>query len=184
MAFNPSLIFHNLSFTTYSINLCDGKEFQREDNENIPYDFLINIYSSMDNPTLGLNLSPSSTSFFYPFNTLILNTQFYFSDSRKSPRKSSFEISSYPSSDVSFLNAKVYKGTKFFQNYVDILRNEAPLFLNFSGKINTNGSNYTELLKNGVFSKDSNFQIKANGSATISTRSEKVGEGEDEQNTP
>ncbi|MFK7775357.1 MAG: hypothetical protein AB8F94_24670 [Saprospiraceae bacterium] len=178
MSVKHSIVLNNFSFSNYTIKLCDGKEFRREDNEYVPYDFLISIVASIDNPGVGLELSPGSTSFFYPFDTLPFYINLFFSDSRKLPRKPNFDLDSM-GGIYSSLIGNTYKSTKFFQNYVDILRNEAPLFLNFFGKINEKKSNYNSLLEGNRSTKNRRFHIKASGSIMISTSAEKVGEGEE-----
>jgi hypothetical protein len=170
--------FHGIEIKRYTVMLNEGEEIP-VDGKKVPYDYGLRLSTYIPRHSLGVRIphGGGAASHIYADETdLLVGVMIFFSDSRNSPRNPRIEIAGRIHSDTFRMVVTAYKSTKHFANFVDILRNESPLFLHLVLEIDQSESRYladeTTLLPNNE------IRIKGTGSFTLSTTDEEVGEGE------
>lgn len=155
--------------TNYLVRL-DGEPIERQDGTKIPFEFSVDL-TGYGEGRLRYSLENNESE---SWNGLVsISFQIIFTNSRNSPRLPEIEIiTGDVTKEPLSLSVRIrsFKPTKYFQNYVDILRNESPLLFALEGEIDEKRSKFANWDKRKI--------IYSNDRCSLYSKYESIGEGE------
>jgi hypothetical protein len=168
----------SMALDHYDIQLSSGSYFQFDHySPPMPYDFKIHHHFFVEDKQLQIGFKRGNTTTFrYTDKTrFFVNVNTYFTENLGAGNHPLIRISG--SRYGIMLDVFNFQDSKWFGYYVDILRNESPLFMDAFCQINDAKSKYHELNSMDLL-PISEIDIEGSGTVNITSLDEPVGEGE------